>query len=106
MSRGAVALGGNYSGVIVQGVIIWGSCPEDNYPEDSYPVTLIKLEFHVVFSLLITSIAYFIFQKYVMNESFHWKANNVSFSRYLDFCVFVESTNFKTCDVIIYIDRY
>ena len=27
--------------------------------------------------------------------------NNVSFSRYLDFCVFVKSTNFKKCDVII-----
>ena len=32
---------------------------------------------------------------------FIWNKNNVSFSRYLDFRVFVKSTNFKICDVII-----
>ena len=26
--------------------------------------------------------------------------NNVVFSRYLDFCVFDESTNLKNCDII------
>ena len=30
--------------------------------------------------------------------------NNVSFSRYLDFCVFVKCTDFKICGVIISID--
>ena len=29
------------------------------------------------------------------------RLNNVSCSRYLDFCVFVNSTDFKVCDVII-----
>ena len=32
---------------------------------------------------------------------FIWRKNNVLFSRYIDFCVFVKSTNFKICDVII-----
>ena len=32
---------------------------------------------------------------------FIWSKNNVSFSRYLDFCVFVKSTDFEICDVII-----
>ena len=32
---------------------------------------------------------------------FIWNKNNVSFSRYLDFCVSVKSTNFKICDVMI-----
>ena len=36
---------------------------------------------------------------YLMNF-FIWR-KNISFSRYLDFCVFVKSTNFKICDVII-----
>ena len=31
---------------------------------------------------------------------FIWR-KNVSFSRYLVFCVFIKSTNFKICDVII-----
>ena len=30
-----------------------------------------------------------------------WRKNNVSFSRYLDFYVFVKSADFKICDVII-----
>ena len=30
-----------------------------------------------------------------------WSKNNVSFSRYGDFCVFVKSADFKICDVII-----
>ena len=30
-----------------------------------------------------------------------WDKNNVLFSRYLDFCVYVKSTDFKICDVII-----
>ena len=29
------------------------------------------------------------------------RKNNVSFSRYRDFCVFVKSADFKICDVII-----
>ena len=29
------------------------------------------------------------------------RKSNVSFSRYLDFCVFVKFTDFKICDVII-----
>ena len=32
---------------------------------------------------------------------FIWSENNVSFTRYLDFYVFVKSTNSKICDVII-----
>ena len=32
---------------------------------------------------------------------FIWNENNASFSRYLDFYVFVKSTDFKICDVII-----
>ena len=32
---------------------------------------------------------------------FIWRKNNVSFLRYLDFCVYVKSTNFQICDVII-----
>ena len=32
---------------------------------------------------------------------FIWSKNNVSFTRYLNFCVFVKSTHFKICDVII-----
>ena len=32
---------------------------------------------------------------------FIWSKNNVSFSRFLDFCAFVKSTDFKVCDVII-----
>ena len=32
---------------------------------------------------------------------FIWNKNNVSFSRYLDFCVFLKSADFKICDVII-----
>ena len=27
--------------------------------------------------------------------------NNISLSRYLDFCAFVKSTDFKVCDVIV-----
>ena len=30
-----------------------------------------------------------------------WRKNNISFSRYLDFCVSVKSTDFKICNVII-----
>ena len=33
-------------------------------------------------------------------NAFIWRKNN-SFLRYLDFCAFVESKNFKICDVII-----
>ena len=36
---------------------------------------------------------------------FIWRKNNVLFSRYRDFCVFVKPTNFKICDVIINIAR-
>ena len=32
---------------------------------------------------------------------FIWSKNNISFTRYLDFCVYVKPTNFKICDVII-----
>ena len=32
---------------------------------------------------------------------FIWRENNVSFSRYLYFCVFVKSSDFKICDAII-----
>ena len=32
---------------------------------------------------------------------FIWRKSNISFSRYLDFCVFVKSTDFKICDVTI-----
>ena len=35
----------------------------------------------------------------LVNFSF-WRKNDVSFSRYLDFCDFVKSANFKICDVI------
>ena len=34
-------------------------------------------------------------------DFFNWKQNNDSLSRYLDFCVFMKSTYFKICDVII-----
>ena len=37
---------------------------------------------------------------------FIWNKNNVSFSKYLDFCVFVKSRNFEICDVIISIATY
>ena len=30
-----------------------------------------------------------------------WRKNDISFSRYLDFCAFVKSTDFKICHVII-----
>ena len=30
-----------------------------------------------------------------------WSKNNVSFLRYLDFCAYVKSTEFKICDIII-----
>ena len=30
-----------------------------------------------------------------------WRKNNISFSRNLDFCAFVKSTDLKICDVII-----
>ena len=30
---------------------------------------------------------------------FIWRKNHVSFSRYLDFCIFVKTTDFKICDV-------
>ena len=32
---------------------------------------------------------------------FIWRKNNVSFSRYRDFCVFVKPDDFKICDVMI-----
>ena len=32
---------------------------------------------------------------------FIWRKNNALFSRYLDFCVFVKSTDLKICDVIM-----
>ena len=32
---------------------------------------------------------------------FIWRKNNVLFSRYRDFCVFVKPADFKICDVII-----
>ena len=35
---------------------------------------------------------------------FYLNKKYVSFSRFLDFCVFVKSTHFKICDVIISID--
>ena len=34
------------------------------------------------------------------------RENKVWFSRNLDFCVFVKSTNFKICDIIIGITTY
>ena len=37
---------------------------------------------------------------------FIWRKNNTSFLRYLDFCVFVKSTDFKISDVIIGIATY
>ena len=30
-----------------------------------------------------------------------WRKNNVLFSRYLDFCAFVKSRDFKICDIVI-----
>ena len=30
-----------------------------------------------------------------------WRKNNILFSRYLDFCAFVKSTDFNICDIII-----
>ena len=36
----------------------------------------------------------------LMNLLFEEK-NNISFLRHLDFCVFVKSTGFKICDIII-----
>ena len=35
------------------------------------------------------------------NDFFTWRKNNVLLPRYLDFCIFVKSTTFKICDVII-----
>ena len=37
---------------------------------------------------------------------FIWRKNYVSFSRYLDFFVFVKSKDFKICDIIIDIDLW
>ena len=37
----------------------------------------------------------------IINDFFLFKKNNVSFSRYLDFCIFVKSTDLKICDAII-----
>ena len=34
-----------------------------------------------------------------------WRKNNISLSKYLDFCAFVRSTSFKICDDIIGIVR-
>ena len=36
---------------------------------------------------------------------FIWMKNNVSFSRYLDFCVFVKCMDLKICDIIINIAK-
>ena len=36
-----------------------------------------------------------------LTNFFIWRKNNLSFSKHLDFCVFVKSTDFKICDVII-----
>ena len=36
----------------------------------------------------------------LINEFFYLKKNNVSFSRYLVFCVFVKYSDFKICDAI------
>ena len=41
-----------------------------------------------------------------MNESFIWKKKKIFFSRYSDFYVFHEFTNFKIYDVIIEITAY
>ena len=30
-----------------------------------------------------------------------WRKNDILFSRYLDFCAFVKSTDFKICDIIV-----
>ena len=38
---------------------------------------------------------------HVIKDFFIWRESDVSFSRYLDFCAFMKSTNFKICDVII-----
>ena len=35
------------------------------------------------------------------NDFFTWRKNNVLLPRYIDFCIFVKSTTFKICDVII-----
>ena len=35
-----------------------------------------------------------------------WKKNNISFSRYLDFCAFDESVILKICDVIIDVNTH
>ena len=40
----------------------------------------------------------------MINEYFYLKQNNVLFSRYLDFWIFVKSTELKSSDVIIGID--
>ena len=32
-----------------------------------------------------------------------WRKDNILFSRYLDFCAFLKSTDFKICDIIIVI---
>ena len=37
---------------------------------------------------------------------FIWRKNNILFSRYLDFCVFVKSADFDFCDVIISIAAF
>ena len=42
----------------------------------------------------------------VINEFFYLKKKNVLFSKYLDFCVFANSVDFKICDVIIDIATY
>ena len=41
----------------------------------------------------------------LMNLLFEEKSN-ISFLRHLDFCVFVKSTGFKICDIIIGIPTY
>ena len=42
-----------------------------------------------------------VIESLMYNEFFIQNKNSVSFSRYLDFCVFNESKNFKICDAII-----
>ena len=81
------------------------------YNFSKYHLTLLVC-FHFVWSILnvfrtflkVTSATIFchkvVLDAQLMNF-FIWNKNNVSFSRYLDFCVRVKSTDFKICDIII-----
>ena len=61
-------------------------------------------------SLKVTSITKLYFHEVAhgvqLMTFFIWRKSNTSFSRYLDFCVFLESTGFKICDALPHNESY